>query len=231
MPIARKEWDAVDQRVPRLTINLAPGAPPGTKVTRDGLELEGASLGVALAVDPGKHEIVVSAPKHEDMRRTVTLSLREQQALQVTVGVGDPLPELAEGDGTDESTEGKPAERDALAPVIVSSGGGLKTIGFVAGGIGLAGLALGGAALYQAHDVKSTSDADYEADNPEQGAADYRRAEKWQTASTVSFAIGGAALATGAVLVLTVPMETTAGMRVAPMMAAGTAGVSVAGAW
>lgn len=228
LPIARKEWEAVDKRVPRLTIKLAPGAPDGAKVTRDGLELEGASLGVALPVDPGEHEIVVSAPRHKERRFAVTL--RERQAKRIDVDVGDAAPASGEDDHVGATTD--TGARDAGGSNADGpQGSRTRTIGFVVGGIGLAGVVLGGAALYAAHDAKSSSDQQYDAGNADQGAANYRRAQHWQTVSIASLALGGAGLATGAVLVLTAPKEPTVGVGVAPMFAVRAAGLSVAGMW
>src|SRR5580704_15523931 len=39
---------ALAPRLPKLVVTLAPGAPPDTRVTRDGLALSAASLGAAL---------------------------------------------------------------------------------------------------------------------------------------------------------------------------------------
>ena len=61
LPIARTKAAAIDPRVPRLTIRLAPAAPADTKVMLGAGALTSASFGLALPRDPGKHEIVASA--------------------------------------------------------------------------------------------------------------------------------------------------------------------------
>ncbi|HSO31078.1 MAG TPA: hypothetical protein VLT33_01145, partial [Labilithrix sp.] len=56
---AREHAAALEKRIPRLTIRLQAGAPASARVFRDEEELKGASLGVPLPVDPGKHVVVV----------------------------------------------------------------------------------------------------------------------------------------------------------------------------
>ena len=82
--------NALEPRLPYLAISLAPGAPPESTVTRNGVELRSASLALALPVDPGKQEIVVRAPGHEPGRYNFTL--KEGERRQESVEPGKALP-------------------------------------------------------------------------------------------------------------------------------------------
>lgn len=86
LPVAKQRLAALDARVPRLTIRLAPSAPAGARVKRDGVELASLSLGVALVVNPGKHEIVVSAPGRQAQREAVVLGEGERKEITALVG-------------------------------------------------------------------------------------------------------------------------------------------------
>ena len=70
---------ALEPVLARLTLRLAPTAPPGTEVRRDGVLLGPAAFGIALPVDPGKHEIVVSAPGREERRYALRRRGQRQQ--------------------------------------------------------------------------------------------------------------------------------------------------------
>ena len=76
-PAVERLAEAMEKRVPRLFIELAPGAPPGTRVTRDAVDLGTASLGVGLPVDPGRHLVVATAPGRLERRYDVD-GLRRQ---------------------------------------------------------------------------------------------------------------------------------------------------------
>jgi hypothetical protein len=115
--VATARAAALEKRLPRLTIALAPGAPAGVTVRRDDVDVGTASLGTALPVDPGKHVVVVRAPGRQDATTSIDLAEAEQKTL-----VAQPGPE------------------GAPAPVEQGSGPLRRTIGFAAGSVGLAGL-------------------------------------------------------------------------------------------
>jgi hypothetical protein len=65
------------------------------------------------------------------------------------------------------------------------------------------------------------------------GAADGPNASSrtWATVSTIGFVAGGAAVATGVVLLLTAPKSERPTARIQPVLLARGAGVGVGGAW
>lgn len=113
-PIAKQHITELEGRIPRLALSLAPGAPAGIRVRVDGAEVEG--LPREMPLDPGTHEVIISAKGHEEKRSTITLDPSEREPFQVAPG----RPRTDEPGG--------------------ESGSGRRTAGIVVGGVGLAGL-------------------------------------------------------------------------------------------
>ncbi len=183
--------NALEPRLPYLAISLAPGVPPESTVTRNGVELRAASLALALPVDPGKQEIVVRAPGHEPGRYNFTL--KEGERRQESVKPGDALP--AGQAPTEATPAGLKAEKSSTT----------RTLGWVVGGVGVAGLAVGAVTgaftLQKKGIVDKNCDADKRCNQEGIDAAD--SGKTFGTISGLSFAVGAALVATGAVLVLT----------------------------
>jgi hypothetical protein len=184
--LAKSRAQALEPRLPKLTVRLAPNAPADTRVLRDGVELKGASLDTALPVDPGKHLIEVSASGHAP--RVYEFSLDEGEKRTRVVEPGEALDGSSGGDVTADT----------------SSGSGKRTIGWVLGGVGVAGLAVGAVTGVMVLDKKSTVDDNCDADKRcnAEGADAADSGKTLGTISGVSFIVGGVALAAGAWLVL-----------------------------
>jgi hypothetical protein len=186
--LAKARAQALEPRLPKLTVRLAPNAPSNSRVLRDGVELKSASLDTALPVDPGKHLIEVSAPGHAP--RVYEFSLDEGEQRTREVAPGKAL------DGT--SGAGGDASADT------SSGSGKRTLGWVLGGVGVAGLAVGAVTGVMVLGKKSTVDDNCNADKRcnAEGADAAESGKTLGTVSGISFIVGGVALAAGAWLVL-----------------------------
>lgn len=122
VPIAQSRADALEKRLPKLTVKLAAGAPAGTTVKRDDMKLEAGSLGAPLPVDPGDHTIIVKAPGHEPRTFHVQLAESESRTIAVQPGAAQAAGEVGTGGGKHA---------------------GSKTLGYVFGGIGVAGVVVG----------------------------------------------------------------------------------------
>lgn len=70
--LAREGLRALEPRVPRLRVVLT-NPPPGLRAACDGKALPAAALGEALPLDPGPHELRVSAPGYRMETRSVRL--------------------------------------------------------------------------------------------------------------------------------------------------------------
>ena len=183
--IATERAKALEPKLPKLTVSLAPGSPAGARVLRDGVELGAAALETALPVDPGPHTLVVEAPGHQKATRQI--SLREGQTERVVLGVG---PRSRTGGGA-----------HGTAPSPTSS---KRTWGWVLSGVGAAGLSVGTITglmvLGEKRRVDDNCDPDKRCNQTGMDAVDTGRT--LGTVSGASFIVGGLALAGGVYLLV-----------------------------
>src|SRR5262249_32165768 len=86
---AEERARALEPRVPRLEIRLAPGPPRDREVRRDGVVVAPAALGLGVPADPGPHTITVNASGH--VAAETSLSLAEGERRVLVAGVGPEL--------------------------------------------------------------------------------------------------------------------------------------------
>jgi hypothetical protein len=163
----------LEKKLSKLQINAA-GDAPGLVIRRDGEEVGKAVLGTPIAVDPGPHVIEATAPGY--------------QVWQTTVQIGKE---------SDNQSVNIPAL--TMAPKKSNT---LRTASYVVGGVGVAGLVVGG--IFGGLAASGKSKLKTECPNnvcPTGAAVDDLAAVKGKaTISTIGIAVGGAALATGVVL-------------------------------
>lgn len=207
--VAKSRADALEPRLPKLVLRLAPGAPAGTRVLRDGVELKAASLDSALPVDPGKHLIEVTAEGRAPGR------------FEISLGEGE-LVERQVAPGPARSTSA--FEASTVSP----SGSDTRTLGWVLGGVGLAGVVTGAVTGMLVLDRKSVVDDNCDADKRcnQQGVDAADSGRTLGTISGLSFIVGGVALAAGAYFVLS-----SDGERPTTALIAGPADVSFLHRW
>jgi hypothetical protein len=223
LPIAKQKVAALEKRLSRLAIRLAPNAPAGTLVKRDGEEITNAILGVAVPTDPGKHVVTVTAPGLREQRYEVAVA--EGVSIEFTAEAfanGAPASAPASAPSTSPSTS------LALTPPGQDDRGDLRTYGFIAGGIGAAGLLAGlvtrGLALGKKGSIADHCDANKLCDQT--GLDAVSAADTLQTVSTVSLLVGVAGLGTGAYLILSNPKPSEPQVTLRPVVLGGGAGVS-----
>jgi tetratricopeptide (TPR) repeat protein len=187
---ARAQLALLSPQVPKLVVTLAPGAPPGVVVERDGHVLAEATLGTSLPVDPGDHVLRVSVPGGALGETHVKLERGEQKSVMLALPALPPRP-----------TAEEPERRGPSARRVAA---------FVTGGVGLAGLVLGGAMGGVALARKSVVDAHCNVggvaeacDHDGKAAAD--QLGTFALASTVGFVAGGALVVASVVLFATEP--------------------------
>jgi hypothetical protein len=209
--VAMAHIQDVEARLPRLTIRLSTGAPPGTRVARDGDEIPLAAFGQAQSIEVGAHTVVVIAPGRADRSYEVTLAEKEQRVLVVEPGV------LRSGTGSVDPTANT-----------ASSSSGRRTAGFVIAGIGIAGLALSGVAtavmLGKASDVETLCPDGVCSSTEGLDAASAGRT--WSTVGTVAFAGGLLAAGLGVALVLSAPRDASSSSSSALFIAPRAGGVA-----
>jgi hypothetical protein len=209
---------ALKVRLPMLAVRLAPDAPAGTTVTRDAIELREASLGVSLPLDPGTHQVVASAAGHSERQFAVELKEGEQKELVVAPGPATtPLPapppvaaaaaakaaappKAAPPPGPQQaSASPKPAEHHRADT---------RTLGYVVGGVGVAGigtaLVLGAVALGKKDTLSDDHcNAETRTCDSQKGVDAASSGATLATASTVAFIVGAAAVGVGAYFIFT----------------------------
>lgn len=217
---------AIETRLPKVTLNVAPetSALEGLSIKVDDDLIAKDDWNRPITVMLGEHRIVAQAAGRKAWSTKVTALASAK--LQVEVPALEPI-------------GGSPS-----APVAEkrSSGGSQKTIGLVAGGLGVAGLIVGSVtgliASGQASDAKAAcgNGGSFPSSCNPASKQMFDDAKTPATISTISFIAGGVLAAGGAVLYFTAPSTTSAastGSRVgvSPVVGPAGAGLSVAGAF
>ncbi len=203
LSLARDHARALAPRVPKLTLVLAENAPKNSAVRDGDVELGSAAFGVALPLDPGAHDLVVSALGRES--RTYHVLLAEGQAQ--TLNVEPAAASVAVAPANVTSAPVSAAKTALVAPRAApdSTGSSKRAAGFVIGGVGVVGLGVGATfgalMLSKKHTVDANCNPDKSCNAAGVDAA--HSAHTFQVVSNVGWIAGAAALGVGAVLVLT----------------------------
>lgn len=210
---ARKEAAALEPTLSRLTIQAA-ATPKGFDVARDGVHLDVGALGVAVPIDPGRHEIIATAPGFDPWKGTVDVAAGGAKA-EITI------PALL------------PAKNVEAAPGS-ESGGGVRIAGIVVGSVGVATAIVGGVLGGLTLSTVSNAEEDESLCGPDKlctpaGLEEIDSARTTGIVSTILLAVGGAA-ATGGLIMIIVggPTEgTEAAWTVTPWAAPEGGGAAV----
>jgi serine/threonine-protein kinase len=224
--IARERAEALKPKITRLVIVVPDEVKvDGLEVLRDGARVGSAQWGLPIPVDPGVHKVLVKAPGKQSWEGSIEVP---NDARQHSISV----PTLSD---TPQQTQLEPADR--------SSGeveGGAwplqRTLGLVAGGVGVVGLGVGGffglRAINKNKDSKQYCDDDSNCIEP-----GFRYREDARSAgniATVGIAVGAVGLIGGAVLFFTAPsgeVASQSALRVLPSVASDRADVIVMGSF
>jgi hypothetical protein len=190
---AAKELEAVGARLPWVVIQVTGAA--DIYLTVDGTPVPRAVLGIKRPVNPGKHELRVTADGYRTVKRT--FAVVEGQSATVDVDMeAEPVPEAP--------APAVPAP--VPAPSIRANGKAQRSIGYAVLGVGTAGLVVGGIAggmfLAKRSELAKDCPDSHCAPGFEQ---DVTRYHQLGTVSTVGLVVGAAGLATGAILLLSAP--------------------------
>lgn len=207
---AESRLAAVQKRVARLTLQLAPNAPAGTQVLLDDAALGTAALAGALPVNPGEHVVVVRLAGRDDAKYAVKLGDGESQSLPIAVGPASAgkaaaAPAVAAPAPAPVAAAPTQVTIDASAPAAPSAPVGFWTgphkIGVISGLVGLAAIGGGSALCVTASDSGS-------------------RVNSSVTLGGVSIATGSVLLVSGLVLLATSQSDAPqqARLRVAPSL-------------
>jgi hypothetical protein len=206
-PLTEAELARVDRLVPKLTIEVRGAAPQGLVIKADDLEVGPGMLGTPLPVNPGDHTISAVANGKRPWSSQVHTNA-DGKVTKIAVGPFEDAPEVS---GTPGSATPTHSGASIPLPGGKTEGGGWRsqrTVGVVVTGVGIAGLAVGGAfglrAIALKKDRSTYCDTDNVCTDP-QGVALDHDARTAATASTIAMVVGGAVAAGGLVLVFLAP--------------------------
>jgi hypothetical protein len=214
--ISRSQRDALGPEVPQLRLTLPSDAPKGTVVTRNGTKLDPGSIGMALRVDPGEHRITAQAPGGPVTEVKVTIGKGERKSIFLDVA----LPPSAS----------KPDQGLSGQRIAAYAAGGVGLAGLVLGGV-MGGLTIGKKSVIEANcgvipeDPTACNDA---------GLAAASEAKTLGLVSTIGFGVGGAGAVAAVVLFLTEPKGASAapqGVQAGFYPAPGGFTIGLRGAW
>lgn len=178
---AEKEAAALEPTLSHVQIDAADT--PGLIIRIDETELGKGALGTSVPVDPGTHKVEATAPGYNVWSTTVTV-VAGKDAPPLKIPTLSPLPPDTKG--------GPPPVNPALRPAA-----------FAVGGVGVAGLVVGG--VFGGLAMSAKSDLSKLCTNngctASNGGQDKLASAKSKALiSTIGVSVGGAALATGVVL-------------------------------
>jgi hypothetical protein len=235
--VARSRATALEPKLATIRIAI-PTATLGLEVRLDGSRLERSYYeGGVVAVEPGHHTVEALAPGKA--RWSTSVDAGVGASTSVTVSLQDEQPGGANPPPATPPSGATSAPPPPMPAPPVSRGNELgqtnRTLAFVVGGVGVAGLAVGAVAGILAIGQKSTVDNECGSNYPQCGASstgparsdnDKLASESW--VSNVGFAIGAAGVLAGVVLYLTAPKPVnTTSIRLAPTLGARSGGVVV----
>jgi hypothetical protein len=218
---AKAEIAGVSAKVGYATLNVT--GPDTSKVTLDGQPLAWAALGTKRPVDPGDHTLTATADGYKPAESKFRVDPGKEATASLTMEKDASAPAVV------PPTTTPPPGGDTTPQVSTKGGSMNKTIGFVALGIGGAGLLVGTItgiiALGKHGDLKDKCTLANNGCPPDQQDA-LDSYHSMGTISTIGFIVGGIGAAAGAVLILTAPKDTAQAAFISPYVGPGSFGAT-----
>lgn len=221
----RQRLDALEARLPRLTLQVGPQRPDNTRVVVDSKEIETANLGKSLPLDPGTHEVSVLAPERAPREYRVELAEGESKVVTLQVGAAFESQQKPKPQSASKSREASP--RSLPSANAAQTAGTRSILAYSTLGLGAGALITSGIAGAFALDRKATVDAECDANRKncsEAGIAAGDSGSDLLTVAGVGLAVGVVASATGLYLLWTTPDAKT-GIVVQPGLQPGSGSI------
>jgi hypothetical protein len=214
---ARTELQELKGKVGLVVVQLK------TAVSVGGTEIAASDLGKPVVVAPGKVEVVVRSPGGEEERRTVDVLAGKPTTIDVAPPAAAPA--------TGSVAPAAPCPAAAPAPA-QPTGIDQRTLAWVAGGVGLAGLTT--FAVFGALNNKTYSELKKDCVGdvcPRSSSDDAERGRTYQTLANVGLGVAVVGLGSGLVLAITAPKSAGGDARNTrtPEVRVGPRAISVAG--
>ncbi len=198
---AKNEHTALVPRIPSVVIQVE-GAPANeVKVSANGAAVPSSLIGAKRPVDPGS---VTLEAQHGERTAREQVTLREGETKTVVLRFTAQATPVAAVPVATATTTPPPPRQDRPAEK-ASSGSGTRTLGFVALGVGGAGIVAGAITGGIAMANKGSIEGCEGTRCPPSARADVSSYNDLRTVSSVCFIGGGVLAATGLVLVITAP--------------------------
>jgi hypothetical protein len=226
---ARQRASALSSRLGRIAIRVTTKT-AGLEIVRDGAVVRPAQWGASIPADAGSHTVVATAPGFKVWESKIAL----KDGATVTVDVPELAPtsgapiETPKASATQAPSKAAPAPAVAASTSESSSSSTQRTVALVAGGIGIAGVAVGtvfGLKSMAAHDDSQAPGVCSGGDClTNEGVELTETARKAGNVSTIAFAVGAAGLVAGSILWFTAP-------RGGPQVGVGMGTMQLRGSW
>ena len=178
--------ESLRQRIPKITVKRGSGA-EAAAVAVDGISVGDQVIGTPMPTDPGPHTVEATAPGFKAFRKSVRVAEQQSETVEVVL---EAMPVAAPG------TPGGPARPAA---------GRSPVYGYVIGGIGIA--SLGASGVFFGLRASKISQLDKACPNNQCASHahddDIKAGKLYTAIADVTLAVGVAAVASGAILVLT----------------------------
>jgi hypothetical protein len=227
--IAVERANDLDKRLSKIEIRVdRKNATAGLEIQLNGVNVPRATWDTPVPVDPGRQRVVASAPDKTSWSTTIDVPEGPGvRSIEVPALMAKPRVESTD-------TAQVAAARDSS-----SRGSTQRALGYVTGGLGVVGFAVGGFFSYQAYSKKQDSLAQCRVDDPNactpQGKEIRDDAKGLANTATLAFIGGGALLAGGLVLVLSAPSSEprapTRELKASADLTRGGAGIRLEGTW
>jgi hypothetical protein len=229
---ARMAHDKVaelEPNLPTLTIVVPPVADrPDLQIRRDGEIVGRPEWGTPIPVDPGTHSVEASGPGLKTWQGSAAVAGPSVKAsVEVPVLEAAPAAEPAPGEPKPSQPISRPlapapiAEGVETATPSAAPGSTQRAIAWVVGGVGLAGIAVGGifGGIALSNKTSGSSHCVGSGVCDQDGFNSMQNSRRAATVSDIAFSAGGALLLTGLVLVVTAPRRgsTTATIAIGPV--------------
>jgi hypothetical protein len=220
---ARQAIESLENRIPRLVIVRGQGAARAS-IALDATELGDANIGSELRRDPGPHRVVAQIDGRQVFESSFRLSEGEKREVAVVITDPAPTPPAA----VPSAAAPLPAPRDPVK----DSGSSRRTLGFVAGGVGVAGLV--STAVFLVLRQKAINELEDTCDDlrcPESADSTIDRGRLYTGLAEGSAVVGVAGLTVGAILLFGARSENAAkssSLALSPV-AGGALGVRLTG--
>jgi hypothetical protein len=226
--IAVERANELEKRLSKIELKVdRKNAPAGLEIQLNGVSVPRATWDAPVPVDPGRQRVVASAPDKTPWSATFDVPEGPGvRSIEVPALAAKPKGESAETG----SPGGAPRE---------ARGSTQRALGYVTGGLGVVGVAVGGFFSYQAYGKKQDSLAQCRVDDPNactpQGKELRDDAKRTADTATLLFVGGGALLAGGLVLVLSAqssePRAPARELKASAGLTGGGAGIRLEGTW